>query len=177
MAITPDTRDWTAVLTHPCDECGFDATRLAYDEIPDFTRKSTEFWVQMLERDETLLRQRPDDATWAPLEYAAHVRDVHRIMLSRLNLVLVLDDPLFANWQQDATAEAQGYLDQDPARVAVELAAAGEAIAAAFGLVPVQDRGRTGRRSDGARFTVETLAQYFWHDVSHHVWDVTGRAA
>jgi hypothetical protein len=32
---------------------------------------------------------------------------------------------------------------------------------------------RTGRRSDGAHFTVETFARYFIHDPVHHLYDVT----
>ena len=34
---------------------------------------------------------------------------------------------------------------------------------------------RTGRRSDGASFTVETFARYFIHDPVHHLYDVTGQ--
>jgi len=33
---------------------------------------------------------------------------------------------------------------------------------------------RSGRRSDGASFTVETFARYFVHDPVHHLYDVTG---
>jgi len=33
---------------------------------------------------------------------------------------------------------------------------------------------RTGRRGDGASFTVETFARYFVHDPVHHLYDVTG---
>jgi len=36
---------------------------------------------------------------------------------------------------------------------------------------------RTGNRSDGASFTVETFARYFVHDPVHHLYDVTGRRA
>ena len=36
---------------------------------------------------------------------------------------------------------------------------------------------RTGARSDGARFTVETFARYFVHDPVHHLYDVTGQRA
>ena len=32
---------------------------------------------------------------------------------------------------------------------------------------------REGRRSDGAAFTVETLARYLLHDIVHPGWDVT----
>ena len=31
---------------------------------------------------------------------------------------------------------------------------------------------RTGRRSNGSAFTVETLGRYHLHDVVHHLWDV-----
>jgi hypothetical protein len=32
---------------------------------------------------------------------------------------------------------------------------------------------RPGRRSDGASFTIGTIARYMVHDPVHHVWDVT----
>jgi len=32
--------------------------------------------------------------------------------------------------------------------------------------------GRTGVRSDGAVFTIESFARYFLHDPLHHLWDV-----
>ena len=39
------------------------------------------------------------------------------------------------------------------------------------------DRGRTGDRSDGSSFTVDTFARYFLHDPVHHLVDVrTGYA-
>ena len=31
---------------------------------------------------------------------------------------------------------------------------------------------RTGTRSDGVDFTVETFAVYFVHDPIHHAWDI-----
>lgn len=34
---------------------------------------------------------------------------------------------------------------------------------------------RSGRRSDGASFTVETFARYLLHDPVHHLWDVEGK--
>lgn len=119
-------------------------------------------------------RRRPNDSTWSALEYAAHVRDVFRIMHARLNLMLVLSSPDFANWDQDATAIEQDYNQQDPSLVATELRRAGLALADAFEDVPDSALARVGRRSNGSVFTVETLATYFLHDVVHHLWDVTG---
>ena len=60
-------------------------------------------------------RRRPAAArVWSPLEYACHVRDVFRLFDTRLHLMLDEDDPLFANWDQDETAVAERYSEQDP---------------------------------------------------------------
>jgi hypothetical protein len=174
MPITPDTKNWTWVLERPCPECAFDPAALAYRDVPRLTRDAVAAWQAVLTAPDVAVR--PNDSTWSPLEYGAHTRDVFRIMHARLNLTLVLRDPEFLDWDQDATATEQDYGTQDPARVAVELEGAGQAIAAAFELVPDEALGRTGRRSDGSRFTVESLATYYAHDVVHHLWDVTGEA-
>ena len=50
------------------------------------------------------------------------------------------------------------------------------AIAGQFATVTGVQWQRTGARSDGARFTVETFARYFIHDPVHHLYDVTGAA-
>jgi hypothetical protein len=172
MPITPDTKDWTWVLERPCAECGFSAADLDYDAIPELVRQNAAAWPAVLARPDVAVR--PDEGTWSALEYAAHVRDVFRIFRTRLNLILSEDDPLFANWDQDATAAAERYNDQDPRVVAAELAEAAASVADAFAAVPPAVRDRTGRRSDGARFTVTTLAQYFLHDPIHHLHDVAG---
>jgi hypothetical protein len=172
MPITPDTKDWTWVLARPCAECGFAAADLLFDDVPARVRQNAASWSAVLDLAGVTLR--PNEDTWSPLEYAAHVRDVFRIFERRLGLMLTENDPLFANWDQDATAESEKYNEQDPATVAAELVSAAASVAAAFGHVPQAERQRTGRRSDGARFTVTTLAQYFMHDPIHHLHDVTG---
>ena len=83
------------------------------------------------------------------------------------------DDPLFSNWDQDATAVAERYGEQDPEVVAAQLADAGEVTAALFDSVPAAAWERTGRRSNGSTFTVRTLAVSCLHDVEHHVHDVS----
>lgn len=170
MAIVPDSKNWTWVLEKQCGDCGFDAAGIDYDDIPARVRADIDQWVEVLQRPDVAVR--PDDSTWSALEYAAHVRDVHRIFSERLNLVLTEDDPSFPNWDQDATAEAEHYNDQNPATVAQDLAAAATALADALAAVPDADRRRSGLRSDGSRFTVDTLARYYLHDPIHHLWDV-----
>src|SRR5260370_40624574 len=85
--------------------------------------------------------------------------------------MLPVDEPHYANWDQDATAVAERYAEQDPATVAGDLHAAAEAVAARFEGVSGDRWQRTGVRSDGARFTAESLARYFVHDPLHHLYD------
>ena len=169
MPITPDTKNWTWVLEKPCPECGFDASTFEATDVPALLRANAAAWPAVLEGAE--VRVRPDDATWSPLEYAAHVRDVFRIYDYRLGLMQEQDDPLFPNWDQDATAVEEKYNEQVPTVVADELVAAGASLAAAFDAVT--DWSRPGRRSDGVSFTIETFAKYFIHDPVHHLYDVT----
>ena len=168
--ITPDTKDWTWVLDRPCPECGYVAAMLDPMAVGGAVRASLPRWQEALARAEARTRPQPD--VWSPLEYAAHVRDVFRLFDRRLALMLDETDPLFDNWDQDATAIAERYSEQDPASVAVELVEAGRAIAERFDGVRHEQLSRTGRRSDGASFTVESFARYFFHDVAHHLHDV-----
>ncbi|MGH3726944.1 MAG: DinB family protein [Mycobacterium sp.] len=172
MPITPDTKDWTWVLEGRCGECGFDSAATRFAQIPEIVRANIDEWRPALTRND--VRERPDENTWSALEYGAHVRDVFRIFLARLQLMLNEDDPLFENWDQDQTAIEDRYGEQDPQTVAHELATAGEAIAAAFADVPAAALDRRGKRSNGSVFTVETLALYFVHDPVHHLHDVKG---
>ena len=86
--------------------------------------------------------------------------------------MLEQDGPRFANWDQDATAAAERYHEQDPATVGRELAEAAAAWVARYAAVPDDAWGRTGSRSDGSDFTVLTLGQYGLHDLAHHLHDV-----
>ncbi len=170
--VVPDTKDWTWVLTSPCPECGYDATGVVARDLGALTRDNATAWRRVLARRDA--RDRPAAGVWSPLEYGCHVRDVHRVFDHRLARMLAEDDPLFENWDQDATAVAQRYAEQDPDAVAEELVAAAGQIADRFDAVADSQWSRTGRRSDGARFTVEGLGRYFAHDWVHHLHDVGG---
>ncbi|MEV6769854.1 DinB family protein [Nocardia sp. NPDC051030] len=189
MPIVPDAKDWTWVLEQACDECGFDPAATAFDAVPGLTRASTARLTLALERPNAAVR--PDDSTWSAVEYAAHVRDVCRIFEHRLDITrtasarpgpviggynpaVTLDGsiPMFANWDQDDSAEAENYAAQNPATVASELTSAAETTARAFESVPPEDLPLVARRSNGSQFTVETLAKYFIHDLVHHAHDV-----
>jgi hypothetical protein len=172
MTITPDTKDWTWVLSRRCPECGFDAASFAREELPELTRANAAAWTRVLAAPG--VRQRPAPEVWSPLEYACHVRDVLLRFTERVELMLSHDGPQFPNWDQDATAVQDRYAEQEPGLVTVDLGIAAVTLAAVFEAVSEDGWERTGSRSDGAVFTVESLGRYFLHDVVHHVHDVTG---
>lgn len=168
--IEPDTKDWTWTLQQACPECGFAAGEVDGPSIADRVPALTEPWEQVLARPDA--RERPAPTTWSPLEYGAHVRDVCRVFTGRVELMLAQDAPDFADWDQDRAAVEGRYHELDPAEVAGEIQTSAATIAAAFGGVEAGQWGRTGVRSNGSRFTVETLGQYFMHDLAHHLVDV-----
>ena len=174
MPIVPDTKDWTWTAREACPECGFDPAGVVPAEIGARVRASAALWPRVLERDTVALL--PDDSTWSPLEYACHVRDVLALYRFRLGLMLDEDDPLYPNWDQDATAVAERYGEQDPAVVAEQLEREAALVAAAFDAVGDDQWSRTGRRSDGASFTVATFGTYFLHDIEHHAHEVGASA-
>jgi hypothetical protein len=172
VTIQPDTKDWTWVLERPCPECGLESGSILPQLVPDLVRENAAAWQHVLRRPDVRNRPRPD--VWSPLEYACHVRDVLRLYDERLRLMLDHDDPLYENWDQDATAVAERYDQQDPTAVEPELLEAAQRVADRFESLTPEQWQRTGRRSDGASFTIASFSRYFVHDVIHHLHDVGG---
>ncbi|MBB3044297.1 class I SAM-dependent DNA methyltransferase [Nocardioides soli] len=168
--IVPDTKDWTWVLDRPCPECAFDASTVTVDRIPAVIRDNATTWEAVLTCDDVAVR--PEPATWSPLEYACHVRDVHLLFDERVALMLEQDAPRFRNWDQDETAVAQRYAEQRPATVSAELLDAAERVAERYESVPPGAWSRRGLRGDGSEFSVESIGLYHLHDIVHHAWDV-----
>jgi hypothetical protein len=169
--VEPDRKDWTWILERACPECGYDARAVRTVEVKNRVYANASAWRGVLAGPDP--RVRPAPGVWSPLEYACHVRDVHRVFGGRVALMLAEDDPLFEDWDQDAAAAAGAYGDQDPARVADELTAAAAAVSATYAAVEGDAWRRPGRRSNGSVFTVESLARYQLHDVEHHLHDVS----
>ena len=170
MPITPDAKDWTWVFERPCPECGFDSAAYPRDQVGSMLRDNAVEWRRLLVAPD--VARRPTDDVWSTLEYACHVRDVCRLYDQRLVLMLTQDDPAYPNWDQDETAVEDAYGEQDPAVVGSELDTAAGELADRFDGVTGPQWDRTGTRSDGARFTVDSFARYFIHDLIHHVHDV-----
>ncbi|MGI9604939.1 MAG: DinB family protein [Acidimicrobiales bacterium] len=167
-----DSKDWTWVLERTCPECAFDVRGFDTADISAMIRENAGRWTAVLESDRSTLTARPRPDVWSPLEYAFHVRDVFELYDQRLEMMLTEDGPHYPNWDQDETALQKDYPSAEPEVVAAELADWAERLAGRFETVEGDMWERTGFRSDGAAFTVESFARYLIHDPVHHLWDV-----
>ena len=173
-AVPPDEKDWTWTLTRRCPDCGLAAGEVDPRTLAPRALAAAEEWVQIL-LSHPAVEARPEPQVWSPLEYGCHVRDVYRLFDERLGQLLTEDHPRFANWDQNETAVRERYGLADPETVAAELEAAALPFVQRVRGLQESDLGRTGVRSNGSEFRVDTLLQYFLHDVVHHLWDVTGQ--
>jgi hypothetical protein len=170
MPIVPDDRNWTFVLDEVCGECHFDTQSFPREHLSARIRENAADWPALLAHPS--VRTRPNDNTWSALEYGAHVRDVYALYHFRLGLMIDNDAPSFPNWDQDETAISENYGHQDPAAVSDALVVAARQLADLFDTVSSDQWQRTGFRSDGAAFTIESFGRYLLHDPVHHVHDV-----
>ena len=159
------------MLERPCPECEFAAGDMPLDRAGDLIAAAMRTLRAAMVQPGA--RTRPSPATWSPLEYACHVRDTCDVFRERIALVLSHDDPTFDNWDQDATAVGKRYADQDPAAVATELDVALSGLRRQLDAVPGDAWDRPALRSNGSRFTLETLVRYLVHDPVHHAHDVS----
>jgi DinB superfamily len=177
MTIVPDTKDWTWVLERPCPQCGLDTRTVTRQALPGMLTDNGAVWNELLNEKGEVSRLRPSPDRWSALEYACHVRDVFRKFDERVQLMVSIEGPTFQNWDQDATAVDDRYNEQSPVDVAGQLTAAAGTLARGFAQLTTGQWERPGSRSDGAKFTLETLGRYLMHDPVHHLYDVGVRSA
>lgn len=164
---SPDTKDWTVVLSETCTECGIDVRALNTIQIAELVRAATGHFTRVLAAPGA--GDRPAPAVWSAHEYCAHVAEMYRVMHERLGLMLDHDAPEFANWDQDEAAIRGAYAHIHSAEVARSLEESAEGFAAALEALTDEQIPRMGTRSNGAVFSTATLAQYAWHDAAHHL--------
>ena len=146
------------------------------DQIGALMRANAAGFRSALNRGD-IVHQRPpvpagQPPRWSAIEYGAHVADVYQLAADRLTRMLKKKSPTFSDWNQDHAAIEADYANADPAKVSYRLAATAGKVADVVDRVRNDQWQRTGTRSDGAGFTVESFARYILHDVTHHLWDV-----
>ena len=165
--------DWTWVLERTCHDCGFDTQALPRNQLAARVRALGGSWRELLNQGRLTTQPDGDSGrSWTPLEYGAHVRDVFDIFEDRARTMLKKrKPPTFRDWDQDEAARKGNYAEEDPAKVAYDLASNAGKYADLIDRVSGDEWEKRGTRSDGAEFTVESLTRYVLHDVEHHLWD------
>ncbi|MDP1793102.1 MAG: DinB family protein [Acidimicrobiales bacterium] len=99
-----------------CPECGLDYGTLhppiAINAIKSFPRRYAEALAPRPDEDtDALVRTRPSEGVWSPLEYAAHVADVMEPFAVTIERMNTQDDPDLSDvfWDQDARAVDKAY--------------------------------------------------------------------
>jgi hypothetical protein len=168
-----DPRDWTIVLREPCSECGADVRNIPSTHLSTQLHDSIETWVDILTgpgADPRVLTKRSAPTTWSATEYASHVADVMDVMQQRIFMMISEDNPTFASFDPDAAAP--GYAANSPEQAAALLTGASNRLGEVFDSMAPPLWDKTGKRGDGAAFTVLSLSQYMMHDNLHHLFDV-----
>ncbi len=160
-----------------CPECAFEPEKYGPAELPaavaGLARRYRAPLSRLLPGETTdILRARPLAGTWSALAYTCHVRDVLALFDGRIQRMLAEDDPDLDWWDHEAAVEADGYDGQDPVAVADVLEANAGGLAATLSGVPDGAWERTGRRGDGAVFTVLGAGRFALHEGHHHLLDV-----
>lgn len=156
-----------------CDECGFeyDLTQ-APESAPSIMAGAGELAAMLNGRAEVRARQEP--GVWSPLEYGCHLRDVLLVQRERVLAARRRDRPTCEPMGRDERVEADGYAQQDPAAVAVQLTMAAHLFANVLQrLSPADwDRAIVYNYPDKAERSLRWVAVHTLHEVRHHTLDV-----
>ncbi len=121
---------------------------------------------------DVVTRRRP--ATWSPLEYACHVRDVLLVQRERvLTALRVQDPPSFPPMGRDERVVHDGYAEQRPADVARQLTDAAHLFANVLARMDPADLERrvVYNFPQPSERTLAWVAVHTVHEVRHHLLD------
>ncbi|MFJ2620986.1 DinB family protein [Glutamicibacter sp. NPDC087344] len=168
--IVPDDKDWTFVLQEKCNECGAEVSGVSVNSVVAQLPEVVQRYRSVLDRPNA--RTRSSATRWSDQEYVVHVAEMFEIMSGRLDLMLDQHEPTFPNWDQDVAADQGNYNTLSTSQAVDKLQAAAQTYGGKLANIAPEKYSRKGMRSNGSAFTVESLTQYAWHDVVHHLRDL-----
>ena len=157
-----------------CDECGFELDEdRALEAGPEIIRGAVRL-AQLLNSPIHDHATRRDAATWSPIEYACHLRDVLIVQRERVLLGLREDRPAPPMMGSEDRLIRDGYAEQHPADVGRQLTDSARLLANVLDRIGEADWSRTVRY---VGYTPEErslrwVAVDTWHEVHHHSLDV-----
>lgn len=152
-----------------------DVSAVGRDELGAQIRANAAAWRSLLKRGD-LVVQRPPAVGAGPslsaLERGCAVRDVHAQMAKQLKVALSKKNPTLPEWDREQAAVKGKYAEQDPPQVAYDLARHAGKVADMVDRISGDQWDRSGLRSTGGGFTVESLVRDLLTDVVHQAQSV-----
>lgn len=162
---------WYPLVTggETCAGCGLAPGSVPASEVSGRIRDEVHRWRGvLLDADDDAVRRRPTPTRWSALEYAAHVRDTVNVLTERILRTLAEDRPELGWWDHEAAIE-DGFANESHVETVVDDL---ERNAAHLREVLAQIHGaqweRTAIRRAHEPFTVELLARFALHEITHH---------
>jgi S-DNA-T family DNA segregation ATPase FtsK/SpoIIIE len=165
----------TSQASSPCSECRYDYAVLDHSQIiAELTSLASKHSQVLASVPRLQLSERSRPATWSPLEYGCHVRDVLRFQHDRVVAAQAQDRPVFASMRRDERAVEERYNEQDPLLIADSVVTAAALLAAELTALDEQGWQRVGIYPwpAPAPRTVEWVARWTDHELAHHLFDI-----
>ena len=157
-----------------CDGCGFEYDAAAAPAAGATIVDDTTALAAILASGAPGVSARLQPGVWSPLEYGCHVRDVLLVQRERVLAARRTECPSLDPMGRDERAEHDGYAEQEPARVADQLAQAAFMFANVLARLGPGDWDRTLMYNYPARFErpLRWVAVHTVHEAHHHLLDV-----
>ncbi|MGH3414267.1 MAG: DinB family protein [Marmoricola sp.] len=158
-----------------CAECGYVYDAVAVEDVPGRLRAvAADLAAACSDVAPALASTRPEPATWSPLEYACHIRDVLLVQRDRVVLAQVEERPSLARMHREERVAMCGYDRHPLADVLAQVEVAAELCATAYGLLApgAWDRAVVYNWPEPAEHDLRWLARHTLHEGEHHLMDV-----
>ncbi|MDP9386710.1 MAG: DinB family protein [Actinomycetota bacterium] len=135
--------------------------------------------AELVRRGTSDARSRREPATWSPLEYACHVRDVLLVQRERVLMARRRHRPALEPMGRDERVDHDGYAEQRPDDVARQLGDAAHLFANVLSRLGDEDWERPvvyGYPAPAER-SLRWVAVHTLHEVHHHLFDVRRQLA
>jgi hypothetical protein len=158
-----------------CAQCGYAYSALDRQNIaPELRRLAVAYSDLLTSVPVERLRVHPQADVWSPLEYACHVRDLHRVQEVRVSRAATEDQPDFAPMRREERVLEEAYNEQEPFAVAGQIRAAAGALARTLGHLDEAGWSRTGlyHWPTTEIRTVDWIGRHTVHESVHHLYDI-----